>query len=154
VQVGPAPAALARFTSRLRIRHIPTVPRDEALALMNTASLLYLRLHREAVYISIAVPAKTYEYLASGVPILVECHDGDARDLIRDYGLDSEIVTPDDKVGLRAALLRAHGRRHGAVGGVHPLFAERYNRRALTARLAAVLDNVVAGRPPGQGAEG
>jgi hypothetical protein len=35
------------------------------------------------------------------------------------------------------------------VGGVHPLFIERYNRRALTVRLAAVLDAVVTGREPG-----
>jgi len=95
------------------------------------------------------VPAKTYEYLASGVPLLVECQDGDAKQLILDYGSDSEIVTPDHEAELKAALLRAYGRRYTAEGGVHPLFAARYNRKALTARLAAVLDAVVAGQAPG-----
>jgi len=151
VQVGEPPAALERYRSRVRIRHIPTLPRAEAVAMMNTASLLYLRLHSENVG-TLAVPAKTYEYLASGVPILAEAHEAGACDLIHEYGLDAEIVQPDERVALRAALERMYARRHQPSGGVHPVFAARYNRRAQTGRLAAVFDNVLAGRTPGSGA--
>jgi glycosyltransferase involved in cell wall biosynthesis len=149
VQVGPALDSFDRFSSRLRFRHHRTVPREDALALMRSASLLYLKLHSDTVYAPFAVPAKTYEYLSSGVPVLAECWPGDASNLIRDYGIDAEIVAPDQRDQLRTAVERAYLRRRDPVGGVHPLFIERYNRRALTVRLAAVLDAVVTGREPG-----
>lgn len=148
IQVGPTWPSRQRYEARVNIRHIDAVPRDEALALMQSASLLYLKLHRDAAYASMAVPAKTYEYLASGIPILAECDEGAVRDLIRDYDRDAELVAPDHKDALKAAVLRAYGRRHSAAHGVNPLFAARYNRKALTARLAAVFDAVVAGQEP------
>jgi glycosyltransferase involved in cell wall biosynthesis len=149
VQVGPTPDWLDRFSSRVRIRHLGIVPRAQAIEHMRAASLLYLRLHTDQHYVPLAVPAKTYEYLVAGVPILAETQDGDAKTLIREFATQPEIVMPDDRAQIRAAVLRAYGRRHDPGGGVHPLFVERYNRRALTARLAAVLDAVVAGREPG-----
>jgi glycosyltransferase involved in cell wall biosynthesis len=153
VQVGPAPTALARIGSSLRVRHIERVPRAEAVALMQSASLLYLRMHHEEYFAPMIVPAKAYEYLTTGVPILAECGDGDPRDLISKYGTHAEVVGSGNRDEIRAAVLRAYNRRHEPPDAVNPLFVERYHRRALTKRLADVLEAVVtgAGLPPAMG---
>jgi hypothetical protein len=146
VQVGSAPAAFNRLGGRQRFRQIASVPREQAIGLMQSASLLYLRAHDSEDFASMAVPAKTYEYLSTGVPILVEGGDGAAADLVRDYGTDSVIVQPGSRDGLRAAVLRAYDRRHESRRPVDPRFAARFNRRAQTIQLAAVLDAAVAGQ--------
>jgi glycosyltransferase involved in cell wall biosynthesis len=153
VQVGPAPPALGRIGSGLRVRHIERVPRAEAIALMQSASLLYLRMHHEEYFAPMIVPAKAYEYLTTGVPILAECGEGDPRDLISKYGTHAEVVGSGNRDEIRAAVLRAYSRRHEPPDAVNPLFVERYHRRALTTRLADVLEAVVTGTglPPAMG---
>jgi glycosyltransferase involved in cell wall biosynthesis len=150
VQVGSEPEAFARFRTRVRIRHIQSVPRDEAISLMQAASLLYLRIHHEERFAAMTVPAKTYEYLSTGVPILAECQDGAASDLVRDYGINSDLVSPGNSADIKAAVLRAYHRRHEPSRRVNPRFAERFDRRVLTSQLAAAMEAAVAGPSPGQ----
>src|SRR5206468_2661906 len=54
-----------------------------SIELMRTADLLFLPMHNlpEGRRASI-VPGKTYEYLASGTPMLAAVPDGDARDIL------------------------------------------------------------------------
>src|SRR6185503_15710938 len=77
VQVGPSCEALGRFADRVRITHMSRVTHAEALVLMRTASVLYLTQGWEqGVDRYVSVASKTYEYLATGAPILAEVPAG------------------------------------------------------------------------------
>ena len=63
------------------------VTHGEAVALMRGADLLFLPMHDvPAPRRARIVPGKTYEYLASGTPILAAVPDGDAGDLLTRAG--------------------------------------------------------------------
>jgi glycosyltransferase involved in cell wall biosynthesis len=118
----------------------------ESVALIRGADLLFLPMHAlprgERARI---VPGKTYEYLAAGRPILGAVPEGDARDLVRASGI-GDVCEPGD-VEAMERLLRARfrARREGRAPG--PVPAEllgRFERRALTARLAHALRSVIA----------
>lgn len=77
----------------------------ETIELVRSADLLFLPMQdlppgRRATI----VPQKTYEYLASGRPILAAVPDGDARDLLAEAG-SARLCRPDD-VSSMADLLR------------------------------------------------
>jgi glycosyltransferase involved in cell wall biosynthesis len=146
VQVGNSVPAFGRFRDRVNIRVINTVPRDQALRLMCDASLLYLRQGEEpGVKTHIAVGAKTYEYLATGIPILAECPDGDNADLVRRYASHSYVIRPGDLAGLVSALRDAISRRD-VVTARNDDFLETFDRTRLTALLARLFDEVCEGR--------
>ena len=142
IQVGPWCAALESYKDRVRIRHVDRVVHAEALALMQTASLLYLAQGWEAgvtEYVSIA--SKTYEYLATGVPILADCPPGDNADLVRRYAPRAWVVTSMSIALIEAAVREAYASRTAAhPPGIGPSFVHTFNRRRLTGDLAAVLD--------------
>ncbi len=122
---------------------------EQTLALIRTADLLFLPMHdlppgRRAGL----VPGKAYEYAASGRPILAAVPDGDVRDILGGAGT-ARFCRPAD-VETMAAILRDELLRHRA--GVPDRTLDRtaiapYERRALTARLAGVLDGVAGAAP-------
>ncbi len=60
------------------------VSHADAVALLRSADLLFLPMHTPPPGVrSASMPGKTYEYLASGRPILAAVPEGDARDLLR-----------------------------------------------------------------------
>jgi glycosyltransferase involved in cell wall biosynthesis len=89
-------------------------------------------------------PGKLFEYLASGKPVLLVGPEGEAADLIRSTG--SGLFIPADDVPSLARVLR------DLSGGVQafrqgcfqprPEMIARYERRALTRRLAAIFDEL------------
>src|SRR5205085_9885662 len=91
---------------------------------------------------NIAVAAKTYEYLATGLPILADCPEGDNAEMVRQYCAYPYVVTSQNREDLKAAVLNAYAAAATMVPRVTPEFEKRFNRRALTGRLAAVLDGV------------
>jgi glycosyltransferase involved in cell wall biosynthesis len=118
----------------------------ESVALLRSADLLFLPMHdlppgtRAGL-----VPGKTYEYLATGKPILAAVPDGDARDLLTEAG-SARICRPTDSAAMAKAIsaeieLWRAGRR--APPPSAPVVA-RYERRRQTAELARVLDSVLA----------
>ena len=147
VQVGPWCAALASYKDRVCIRHIQHVAHAEALVLMQTASLLYLAQGWEdgvTEYVSIA--SKTYEYLATGTPILAEVPPGDNADMVQRYAHRAWVVTSRSVEALASAIAQAYASRGDLERRVTPAFERTFNRRHQAAILASVLDKVTTPR--------
>lgn len=121
-------------------------PHGEALARLRAADALFLPLHGLAPgHRSRIVPAKTYEYLASGRPVLGCLPAGDARALVaaapRGY-----VAEPADPASIARAIVRLDADRRAGRhrGSAPPPWIGEYERRALTGRLAALLDGLVS----------
>ena len=146
VHVGPPFASYARFKDRVRIRVISHVPHTEALALMRSASALFLSQGwEEGVKDYIAVASKTYEYLATGLPIIADCPPGDNADIVRQYASRAWVVTSADVADVQRAVLDAYNSRHTHTPHVSRAFVETFSRERLAERLSSVLDSVVSG---------
>ena len=114
---------------------------DEAVALMRSADVLFLPMHDLPPGMRTrTVPGKTYEYLASGRPILAALPDGDARDLLE--GLPGVWLCRPTDVDSMAAALREMG-RVAHLPPPRPEGVERFERRRLAGRFVAVFDDVV-----------
>jgi glycosyltransferase involved in cell wall biosynthesis len=140
---GVAPRAADRPSDVVR-RH-GYLPHADTIALMRSADLLFLPMHDLAAgRRARIVPGKTYEYLASGRPILGAVPDGDARDLLERAGT-ALLCRPRDVAAMRRLLEREVDR--WLAGEPRPeLDAEvmrPYERRRLTSELARVLDRAV-----------
>ena len=117
--------------------------REEALKIMKSASLLYLNQGREeGVKDYIAVGAKTYEYLSTGIPILADCPEGDNADLVREFGRNSFTVTSGEIVDLREAIEKAYDSRNRIKPEVDLIYKRNYSRAALTRRLVQILEKI------------
>ena len=143
IQVGGGFDSYERFKKEVKIKVIPPVPRVKALELMREASLLYLKQGWETgVSDYIAVGTKTYEYLATGLPILAEMPPGDNAELVEKYASAGYVVTSKERADLRRALESAYAARSLTNGAIHPEFAERFSRGALTRQLATLFDRL------------
>jgi glycosyltransferase involved in cell wall biosynthesis len=125
------------------VRFLGYVPHEESVRLIRTADLLFLPLHDlpPGERLSI-VPGKTYEYLASGTPILAAVPDGDARDLLASSGR-ALLTRPSDSDAM-AEHLRAQLRKPARP----PATAHDFlglERRHLTRELSTVFDRVLRG---------
>jgi glycosyltransferase involved in cell wall biosynthesis len=117
-----------------------------SVALVRSAGMLFLPMHDLPAGVRAGlVPGKTYEYLASGRPILAAVPDGDARDLLGAAGT-ARVCRPRD-VASMAAAIRAELERWRTNEPAPILDRElvaRYERRALTGRLAELFARVSA----------
>ena len=96
---------LDRSSMASQVQRLGFRSHTETVAAQMTADLLFLPMHGlPAGCRSRVVPLKTYEYLASGRPILAAVPEGDARDFVHaaDAGC---IVAPDDPRALADAIL-------------------------------------------------
>ena len=124
---------------------------DESLTLVRSADLLFLPMQDlPAGTRAGLVPGKTYEYLASGRPILAAVPEGDARDLLEEAG-NALIARPSD-VDAMCRLIGAEIARWQAgeaTAAPRPDVVDRYERRRQTAALATVFERaLIGGRPP------
>jgi glycosyltransferase involved in cell wall biosynthesis len=119
-----------------------TVPYREALTEMLTADGLLLF---QAANSNHQVPAKVYEYLRAGRPILALTDPaGDTAGVLRDANV-GVVVRLDDTGAIAASLTRfIDGVSAGSEVGATPEQAARFSRRYGTARLAELLDTAVA----------
>jgi glycosyltransferase involved in cell wall biosynthesis len=130
------------------IRFTGYVPHHESTEMIRTADLLFLPMHSLPPGVpSLIVPGKTYEYAASGRPILAAVPDGDVHQILSQCGTGL-VCRPEDEAAMAAALDRAYTtwKKEGRVNAA-PLQAEtvkRYERRALTFELAELLKSVIA----------
>ncbi|MBL4806168.1 MAG: glycosyltransferase [Rhodobacteraceae bacterium] len=123
------------------VGHIVTffgyVPHDQAVVKVKQADALFLPLHgAKAGRRSRIVPGKTYEYLATGRPILGCLPEGDARELIQkcEVGVVADPLCPEDIAdGLIAVWEKAQSMKKDRQ--VEPWIME-YERKALSLKLA------------------
>ncbi len=151
VHVGPADEATRRCVAESGVGDAVELAgyrsHDETIAQVLGADALFLPLHDlPPGRRSLIVPGKTYEYLASGRPILGALPPGDARDLVlrSDRGF---AASPCDEPALAAALrdllerLDAGAFRSRAA----PAWLSGVERRELTRSLAGFLERVAGG---------
>jgi glycosyltransferase involved in cell wall biosynthesis len=142
LHVGEEYRPLETYAGPVRIVQTGIVSREEALAAMQSASALYLR---QGFGNCIAVAAKTYEYLATGLPILCHAPEGDNSDVVRRYGHGSLVIS-EDRVDVMASWIRAKVTSNPRqVPQIDNEFRTRFDRRTLTKELARVFE-VVSGR--------
>ncbi|MCC5787809.1 MAG: glycosyltransferase family 4 protein [Phycisphaerales bacterium] len=130
------------------------VPHTEAVRHIRLAEALLLPLHGLAKgERSRIVPGKTYEYLATGRPILGLLPEGDARELVERSGV-GVVAEPCDPGDIVRGLRELEGVVGRSVGRRAPeAWVGEFERRALTERLAGFVERVVsrAGAPAGSG---
>lgn len=117
----------------------------ESIGLMRSADLLFLPLHNLPPGVrATIVPGKTYEYLASGRPILAAVPDGDARDILEEAG-NALLVRPDDVDAMVDGISAEVARwRAGTPPRTpDPAVVGRFEYRRLAQQLAAVFDSVI-----------
>lgn len=131
------------------VRFAGYLPHEATVALMRSADLLFLPMQNlPAGTRATIVPGKTYEYLAAERPILAAVPEGDARDLLLRAGT-AHVCAPDDVEGMAAAIEAQLAGRSELRARPPAEILARFERRALTAELAALLDSV-----RGRGADG
>lgn len=120
------------------------VSHDEAIRRQRAAgALLLLQASEDTRQL---IPAKAFEYLRTDRPVLVLTLEGDTADLFRGM-VSCRVHPPEDRAGLSDAILgffHAWERDPAGIGIGRPI--ERYERRALTGELAALLDEVTPSR--------
>jgi glycosyltransferase involved in cell wall biosynthesis len=92
------------------------------------------------------VPGKTYEYLASGRPLLAALPDGDARDLVSRYP-DAYVCRPTDVPAMTAAIREAAVVKaaQGRLPDAPRPGIEAYERSRLAQELSEVLQACAGG---------
>ena len=126
---------LARY-----ITEVGPVPHQQAISLMQNADLLYFS-HDDPDR-QWAVPGKLYEYLASGRPVMALTHaHGEAARILKRVG-GGRVVLPDDPGNLYYALLDVCRKKSVDVPPRDVDELGLLERRALTAKLADVLNEV------------
>jgi glycosyltransferase involved in cell wall biosynthesis len=121
----------------------------ETLELMRSADLVFLPMHDvpEGQRVAI-VPCKTYEYLASGRPILAAVPDGDARDLLAEAG-NAYLCRPADVAAMKRALMDALAMSDSGTELPPPRRSvlERIERRRLTRDLVEFIERILVTSP-------
>jgi glycosyltransferase involved in cell wall biosynthesis len=126
------------------VTFLPRVPYDESLRQLSSADLLLLLQASDDT--TGLVPAKLYEYLRAQKPTLALVRTGAVTEVIAETG-GGWTADPSDAASLDIALAEiVHAWRDGRLGShCADLDAlRRFDRRALTAELAAIFDGVCA----------
>jgi glycosyltransferase involved in cell wall biosynthesis len=121
------------------------IPHAQAVELMQAADLLFLPMQELVQGARVGItPGKTYEYLASGTPILAAVPEGDVRDLLNEAG-NASVCAPSDVDAMVAILRAAVVRKRSGVPPRSPRadVLVRYERRMLTRQLAGVFDQIL-----------
>ncbi len=129
------------------LRLVPYVPHAEALGHMREATVLIAAVQR-VVNNEGVVPAKVFEYLSVGTPVLALAPpDGDLAAILRATG-GGAVFDHEDAAGIGAFLARHAARLQQGrpPDAPDPAALRAYDRRALTGRLAALFDDLLEGR--------
>jgi glycosyltransferase involved in cell wall biosynthesis len=132
---------------KMNVRFLGYQPHTEAIRHLVSADMLLLLIKNLTTSADtvVTIPGKTFEYLASGAPILMIGPEGDAASVVRAGG-QGTVHNEADIDGMTQSLLRQFQQFREGKRQVGALSAERvhYDRESLTARLAQELESVVA----------
>ena len=143
IHAGVVSEEITPCDGRVNIRQLGPVSGKEAHELMKGGSLLFLIQGWEggvSDYVSVA--AKTYEYLATGLPILYYGPEGDNTRILRQYGGQTYLVTEPSLEKMKNAIKTAYQRRNETQPVLRPEFVTEFDRHHLTQKLASVFDSV------------
>jgi len=139
VTAGYAPGEARRRGIDSIIKELGVVSHSEAVELMQTADVLFMGYtdpQRQW-----AVPGKLYEYLATGTPVLaLTCADGESAKIIREVG-GAVVIPPEDPGAFYGALAEICRHKRLDVPQCNEKALARFERRQLTGKLAALLDD-------------
>jgi glycosyltransferase involved in cell wall biosynthesis len=137
---------LQRLLATPTVVHLPGyAPHPVALATMQSADALLLLLSDVPGAERVA-PAKLFEYLAVGRPMLAVTPDGETAGIVRSVEADGWRAAHDVAGITRWLIDRLEGRTTPALPGRDATRAG-FQRRQQSQQLAALLDRVVEGRP-------
>jgi len=127
-------------------RGLPRVSYETSLMELNGASvLLLLQASRDTVD---SVPAKTFEYLKVGRPVLALVPDGATADVMRDTG-GGWVVDPIDSKGIQDVIIKIYQTwTKGSFDSLraNPTALARFSRQHLAGELAAQFVAVLSAR--------
>ncbi len=142
-------ALVTRSTMASLIRFTGFLPHADSLQLIRTADLLFLPMHNlPPGKRCLSIPGKTYEYMASGRPILAAVPDGDGRDFLSQCGT-ALLCRPDDASGMIQILDRVYSawKRREPVPKMNQDFVQQFERRNLTRMLARAFCGLLKNAP-------
>jgi glycosyltransferase involved in cell wall biosynthesis len=118
---------------------------NQSMSLLQKADVLFLPLHEiDDNRDPLIVPGKTYEYMATGKPILACVPKGDAHDYVLKSGL-GYISNPSDVDHIADVLfnlLEQHNTPAGIKTNRNDQFISKFERKRLTQKLSKVFENV------------
>ncbi len=117
----------------------------ETVKIVRTADLLFLPMHNlPPEERSTIVPGKTYEYMASGRPILAAVPDGDARDFLAECGT-AFLCRPDDCDEMIRILSQVYEawKKKKQITSVNTDSLHKFDRKNLTKALAEEFDKLL-----------
>jgi glycosyltransferase involved in cell wall biosynthesis len=123
------------------------VSHSESVELIRTADVLFLPMHNlPSGKRSRIVPGKTYEYMATGRPILAAVPNGDARDFL-EQSRTALISKPDDVDTMIEHLSRVYDAWKTGTAVVRPNweYIKTFERARLTRKLAGFFNQVLTG---------
>ena len=121
------------------VQMVPRIPRHQSLAEMMAASALLLVQPGHPL----SIPAKAYEYLATGRPVLAIADDGETANLIRTSGAGL-VVSGNDEAGMAQAL----GQLVSGTANVRPADPIWFDGEQRAAEVAELFDALLADRAP------
>jgi Glycosyl transferases group 1 len=130
------------------VRIMGQIPHSEILRTLREADVLLLLDHPGR---PLGVPAKLYEYIGAGRPILAlgEC-GGDLEWVLRESGAAHRIADPSSPDAIEGALVALVGEARTGRDRPPADRRDRFTRERLTGALAGVLDELVGpGLPTG-----
>ena len=144
VDDGGDRAPVRRLAAAGILRSRGSQPHAAALAWARRSDVLLL-LSRSGTHGSSHIPAKVFEYLAIGRPILAIAEPGALTEILDRSGL-GVTVRPGDVQEIQRTILSLYARwRAGTLRGrADGSYIKRFDRRVLTERFAAVLEEAVS----------
>jgi glycosyltransferase involved in cell wall biosynthesis len=121
-------------------------PYEETLDALSVADILVLF---DSPGRRIGVPAKLFEYLGAGRPILALAEpDGDTAAILRSSGVLHRIAPPKDAAMIGRAIAGLKLEMQSAHKLADPTRLHRFTREAITQSLAQLLDSLIDGQNP------
>jgi glycosyltransferase involved in cell wall biosynthesis len=135
---GVPTAALARKYALESVVEISDpVPRQQALEIIRRSHVALLF----APHLAYQIPAKAYEYLSQGTPILAIAEEGSTADLMRATG-GGRAFPPEDVEGIMGFIQQELEASRARNGRPAPRSLARYDARRLTEELVAHMGRI------------